>query len=100
MQWVRINRQGGAYNQDVGLVEAVDQGKVWVRLIPRIEMPSMLQTKAGKFKSRVPQKFNIKANDKNYERCSPIKNSTTKKFYKVRGQYFSRGFVYKKFDFK
>ena len=60
----------------------------------------MLQTKAGKFKSRVPQKFNIKANDKNYERCSPIKNSTTKKFYKVRGQYFSRGFVYKKFDFK
>lgn len=36
-QWVRI-KSGGAYTQDVGLVEGIDENsKVWVRLIPRIE---------------------------------------------------------------
>jgi len=38
-QWVRI-KAGGAYNQDIGLVEGIDDNsKVWVRLIPRIEPP-------------------------------------------------------------
>jgi len=35
-QWVRI-KQGGAYTQDIGLVEKVYDSKVWIRLIPRIE---------------------------------------------------------------
>lgn len=37
-QWVRI-KHSGAYNGDIALVEKVDDQKVWVRTIPRIDLP-------------------------------------------------------------
>lgn len=38
-QWVRI-KNGTCYNGDIGLVEKVDDSKVYVRLIPRIDLTS------------------------------------------------------------
>ena len=58
-QWVRI-KAGGAYNQDVGLVEGIDDSKVWIRLIPRIEPPGSVDKKAKAFFRRVPQKLNLR----------------------------------------
>jgi len=36
-QWVRI-KNSGPYNGDIALVESVNDTKVWVRLIPRIDL--------------------------------------------------------------
>ena len=60
LQWVRV-KQGGAYNQDIGLVEALQDNKVWIRLIPRIDPPGHVEKKNGKsFFRRVPQKLSLR----------------------------------------
>lgn len=36
-QWVRI-KNSGPYKDDIALVEKPDDNKVWVRLIPRVDL--------------------------------------------------------------
>ena len=43
-QWIRI-KAGGVYKDDIGLVEGVIENKVWVRLVPRIEITKSGDTK-------------------------------------------------------
>lgn len=63
-QWVRI-KNSGPYKEDIGLVEKTDDNKVWLRLIPRVDMA---QTGAAGAKSsrfqRVPQRLSFAPNYK------------------------------------
>jgi hypothetical protein len=52
---VRI-KNSGAYNSDIALVENISDNKVWVRLIPRIDLTA--STKKKSF-MRIPQKLNF-----------------------------------------
>ena len=45
-QWVRI-KNGGIYNGDIGLVERVQESKVHVRLIPRIDFSGLTAAEKG-----------------------------------------------------
>ena len=57
-QWVRI-KNSGPYNADIALVECLTQSKVWVRLIPRIDMTvSNSKERPTRFQ-RIPQKLNF-----------------------------------------
>ena len=77
--WVRI-KQGGAYNQDIGLVEGSQEHKVLVRLIPRIEAPGQQEKKTGKtFFKRVPQKLSLRPQNFSDAEQKITKNEITKK---------------------
>ena len=99
--WVRI-KQGGAYNQDIGLVEGSQEHKVLVRLIPRIEAPGTQEKKTGKtFFKRVPQKLSLRPQSFADAEQKITKHEITKKnMWTIRNQLFFRGFVYKYFTFK
>lgn len=100
-QWIRI-KQGGAYNQDIGLVEKVYDSKVWIRLIPRIE-PSVAQErlKGKAMFRRVSQKFNLKPQSfPNCDRHTSPHSVLKKIMYSIRNQLIYKGFVYKSFAFK
>ena len=56
-QWIRI-KNSGVYNGDIGLVEGTEESKVFVRLIPRIDLSSSANEKGKKF-IRIPQKINF-----------------------------------------
>ena len=51
-QWVRI-KHGGPYNGDIGLVEGVQDSKIFVRLIPRIDLTGNNDRGARRF-ARIP----------------------------------------------
>jgi hypothetical protein len=46
-QWVRI-KNTGAYSGDIGLVENVSENRVWVRLIPRVDLTATASSKSSK----------------------------------------------------
>jgi|FrelakmetLWP11LW_1041352.scaffolds.fasta_scaffold103697_2 hypothetical protein len=100
-QWVRI-KAGGSYNLDIGLVEKVQDSKVWVRLIPRIEQQVQSEKQKGKaFFRRVSQKFNLKPQSFSNAEQQPNKHIILKKYmWSIRNQLVHRGFVYKSFAFK
>ena len=47
-QWVRI-KNSGAYGGDIGLVEGTEESKVYIRLIPRIDLTTNPTDKPKKF---------------------------------------------------
>lgn len=102
-QWVRI-KAGGVYKDDVGLVEGVVENKVWIRLVPRIEITKSGDTKNASKRSmfsKVPQKPNLKP--QNIDGAVQQKDPhtiTNSYMYQVKGQLMHRGFVYKAFAFK
>ena len=56
-QWVRV-KNGSIYNGDIGLVEGVLDAKVFVRLIPRIDLSGGQNDKGKRF-VRIPQRINF-----------------------------------------
>lgn len=50
-QWVRI-KNSGPYKEDIALVEKTDENKVWVRLIPRVDLSATTVNTAAKGKTR------------------------------------------------
>jgi len=58
-QWIRI-KNGSIYNGDIGLVEGVQDSKVYVRLIPRIDLTGASGAdKGSKRFVRIPQRINF-----------------------------------------
>lgn len=101
LQWVRV-KQGGVYNADIGLVEALQDNKVWIRLIPRIDPPGHVEKKGKSFFRRVPQKLSLRPQQFGdlARQNSDMHHVTKKNMWSVRNQLVYRGFVYKSFAFK
>ena len=56
-QWIRI-KNSGVYNGDIGILEGVEDAKVYVRLIPRVDLSGSSNDKGKKF-VRIPQRINF-----------------------------------------
>jgi hypothetical protein len=58
---VRV-KNSGPYKDDIALVEKTDDSKVWVRLIPRVDLNATALTTTSKGKARfnrIPQRINF-----------------------------------------
>ncbi len=47
-------KNSGPYNGDVGLVESVSDNKVWVRIIPRVDLTATTNVGVRKTFFRIP----------------------------------------------
>lgn len=98
-QWVRI-KNSGPYNGDIALVEVVDESKVWVRLIPRIDLSvSNSKDRPSRFQ-RIPQKLGYFPSERmdGYRKSKNI--ILGKHVVMVKNQIFYKGFTFKAFPFK
>ena len=106
--WVRI--KSGFYNGDLGLVQSVrDNGRVWLKLIPRLDMSAQQKdprNKLNRFMSiRPPQKaFNPEEAKRVFGKdtleSKQEKDLNNKQFKVFKKQNFRKGFLYKQFTLK
>lgn len=103
-QWVRVKQ--GLYGGDLGLVEKIEDNRVWLRLVPRMELQKEQQAKGGKpnrfLSIRPPQRiFNETLVAKSViEQRSMTMPDIKKHFIVYKKQWFRQGFLFKSFPFK
>ena len=98
-QWVRI-KNGSAYNGDIGLVERVDDSKVYVRLIPRVDL-SGANSKGPKRFIRIPQRINFQPTMEQGAVRQVHKHIVLNKYMtQYKNMLLYRGFLFKAFPFK
>lgn len=107
-QLVRI--KNGLYIGDLALVEQIDDQKVWLRLVPRVEPPvkekpedkKANNVKADKFKSRFIRQTQRFFNPKLFPNVNKtqVKDLGSRHFYVYKNQFFRKGFLYKAFPTK
>jgi hypothetical protein len=96
-QWVRI-KNSGPYNGDIALVEAINDSKVWVRLIPRIDPNAgHPDKKKAKNPTRLPLRVNFRPEKGTVKKHIDLGN---KEMTYWNNQYFFKGFIFKQFPFK
>ena len=101
-QWVRI-KHSGAYNGDIGLVERIDDQKVWIRLIPRIDLTQQGKSDKGKYHkfSKIPQRINFHPTTQMGAYKMTHKHQILEKYITMyKNQLFYKGFLFKPFQFK
>jgi transcription elongation factor SPT5 len=96
-QWVRI-KNGGIYNGDIGLVEGVQESKVFVRLIPRVDLSNA--DKASSRFVRVPQRIGYQPPKELATYQARIHDILNKNMTEYKRMLFYRGFLFKAFPFK
>ena len=104
-QWVRINK--GLYGGDLGLVEGHSRDdKVWIRLIPRVELNAKNQDQ--KFQRFAPKPLQKAFNEDEARKLlgnNPlevkVEDDLQRKHFKYfKRQLFRKGFLYKLFSIK
>jgi transcription elongation factor SPT5 len=99
-QWVRIKNT--AYDGDLGIIEKIEDSRVIVRVVPRIEINKEVnkgpKDKFAKAK-RIPHRMFNHNFFKDWDK-RPDANLENHYFYYWKNQQFRKGFLFKKFTLK
>ena len=93
-------KSSGPYNGDIAVVEFVNENKVIVRLIPRIDMTSSSSKDRPQRSQRIPQRLNYFPSEKIDGARKYKHNELKKHVIEVKKQIYYKGFVFKYFPFK
>lgn len=96
----------GLYGGDLGLVEKIEDNKVWLRLIPRLDLnkdqnKSLAERNKKQFQIRPPQRiFNSSQVPKALQDAKQMRMGDLMEFIVYKKQVFRNGFLYKSFPIK